>query len=549
MSVIKSSVEFQWDGAATRRRTLAICLINPKFEPSFWGHDHALPLMHGDKRCWMVTGALPALAGLVPQGHHIELIDENIEEIDFDDLRRFDIIGLTGMIIQDKRMKELLHKLKSMPGVVVVGGPYVSVQPESFAGLCDVRFVGEAEETWPAFINALAEGAPTLELYRQKDRTDMSTVPPARYDLIKSQHYMMASIQFSRGCPFRCEFCDIITVFGRRPRLKTSEQLIRELEGVRRAGFRVCFLVDDNFIGNKVEAKKFLRKLIEWQQQNDYPLQLFTEVSINLADDQELMDLMLEANFLQIFTGVESPRAASLNETLKTQNTRGDGLVDKLRRIRDSGFVITAGFIVGFDNDDAQIFDEQYAFIQEMGIAQAIVGILTPIPSTPLYDRLKAEGRLDFGHPEVAFLPKQMSREELASGHEALMLRLFEPNAFFGRLLHGYKASDSFRKRRAALAATFRRPTLTEAMARRVGGWMMAAKLVRELARHGRLREVGLAYLRSYVGDNLRLGGDAIPFPSFVQLCAIHWHYYNIARQERKTFGIAQPGEFPLAAE
>ena len=202
-------------------RKLSICIINPKFEPSFWGHDFALPLLPGDKRCWTVTGALPALAGLVPDGHDVTLLDENVESLDLNLLRRFDVIGLTGMIVQGNRMREILEGLKEVPAVIAVGGPYVSVQPEAFEQLCDVRFLGEAEVTWPEFLTATAEGRATRAVYQQAERTDMTKVPPPRYDLLKAQHYMAAAVQFSRGCPFQCEFCDIITVFGRRPRLKT----------------------------------------------------------------------------------------------------------------------------------------------------------------------------------------------------------------------------------------------------------------------------------------------------------------------------------------
>ena len=170
--------------------------------------------------------------------------------------------------------------------MVVVGGPYISVAEDWFAGLCDVRFIGEADETWPAFLTALAAGEPIAERYEQSEKTDMKTVPPPRLDLVKADHYWLASLQFSRGCPFLCEFCDIITIFGRRPRVKTPEQMVKEFDAVRLAGFQSCFLADDNFIGNKKEAKKLLPALIAWQRTHGYPLQLYTEASVNLADDQ-----------------------------------------------------------------------------------------------------------------------------------------------------------------------------------------------------------------------------------------------------------------------
>ena len=201
---------------------LSVCLINPRFEPSFWGFDFALPLMPGQKRCWVVTGALPALAALVPENCDVELIDENVEALDFDNLERFDVIGVTGMIVQGRRMFEILDRLQGVRGRVVVGGPYVSVAESLFEDVSDVRFVGEAEETWPAFLKALMAGEPVSDRYEQPDKTDMRKVPAPRYDLLKADRYLMASLQFSRGCPFLCEFCDIITIFGRRPRVKAA---------------------------------------------------------------------------------------------------------------------------------------------------------------------------------------------------------------------------------------------------------------------------------------------------------------------------------------
>ena len=332
----------------------------------------------------MANGALVSVAALVPPEHEVVLIDENIEPIDFDRLRRFDVIGLTGMVVQAERMCEILRKLRELPATVVVGGPLVTVSEATFEGLCNVRFIGEAEETWPAFLNALAAGTRTANRYEQQQKTDMTRVPVPRFDLLKRGRYGTAPVQFSRGCPFLCEFCDIITIFGRRPRVKRPEQVLAELDAVLAQGFRGCFLVDDNFIGNKVEAKRLLRRIIEWQQQHGFPLQFVTEASINLANDQELIELMVQANFQSVFIGIETPREASLTETRKHQNVHGDSLLAKLERIRASGLGVSGGFIVGFDNDDERIFDEQFEFIQSSGIATLSISLLTPLPTTPL---------------------------------------------------------------------------------------------------------------------------------------------------------------------
>ena len=521
-------------------RRLSVCLINPRFQASFWGYDFALPLMPGDKRCWVVTGALPALAALAPAHCTVELLDENVEPIDFDALARFDVIGVTGMIVQDQRMREILAELRRLPGLVVAGGPYVSVAADTFEGLCDVRFVGEAEETWPRFLTDLAAGAPTLARYEQAERTDMRAVPAPRYDLVKADRYLMASLQFSRGCPFTCEFCDIITIFGRRPRLKAVDQMLAEFDGILRAGFRLCFLVDDNLIGNKAEAKKLLAALAGWQAAHGFPLQLFVEASVNLAEDVELIELMVRANVRQVFIGIESPRKESLAETKKIQNIRGDSLQSKIQRIRDGGLVVQAGFIVGFDSDDAAIFQDQFDFIQETGIAQALVAILSPIPTTPLYDRLAAAGRLDPMDRDVAFIPAKMSQAALKAGYQALMLQLYEPDAYFERLFAGYAGSPAFRIRRAQMdaAACRRRPAW---LAQAAWGVLQAWRLWRDLARARLARRLGGAYLRAWRRLNLPMAVDRMPLAAFVGLCVIHRHFFTIANLPRQgEFGVVR---------
>lgn len=524
--------------------SLRICIINPRFEPSYWGMNYALPLLPGDKRNWAVTGALPALAALAPPNCAVVLLDENVEPIDYGALEQFDVIGVTGMIVQRQRMREILARLKKTPATVVVGGPCVSVSEAEFVDLCDIRFIGEAEETWPAFLTAYSRGEAVLSRYEQLEKSDMGKVPTPRYDLLKADHYVTASLQFSRGCPFLCEFCDIITLFGRRPRTKTPEQMIAEFDAIRRAGFRSCFLVDDNFIGNKRKAKELLAALIEWQQENRYPISLSTQASINLADEPELIELMVAANFRQVFIGVESPRAASLSETRKVQNVRGDSLEAKLRRIRDGGLVVQAGFIVGFDNDDEKIFDELFGLIERTGIAQALVAILSPVPTTPLYDRLKTENRLDFSHPDVKFLPLQMSREALKQGYNALMQRLYEPDAYFDRLLDGYVASSAFRQKRAVLDRSIRRGRGSAPFAF-LGTALLVAKLLLALLKRREGSAIGSAYLRHWKRNRSLPADAAIAFSAFARLCAEHWHYFMIANSERKgEFGSIEPREF-----
>ncbi|MGA9488965.1 MAG: cobalamin-dependent protein, partial [Mycobacterium sp.] len=225
-----------------------IVLLNPRFEESYWGLEHALPLL--GKKCNLPTACLPLLAALTPAGHSVSIVDENVEPIDYDRLAKADIVGLTGMTVQRARMLEILRELKTRDVCTIVGGPWVTVQEDYFEGLADAIFIGEAETTWPQFLEEWAEGRHRYR-YEQAEPTDMTQLPVPRYDLLKTKDYLFGSVQFSRGCPFQCEFCDIIVTFGRRPRLKTSAQVIAELEAMRKQHLKMAFIVDDNLIGNK----------------------------------------------------------------------------------------------------------------------------------------------------------------------------------------------------------------------------------------------------------------------------------------------------------
>lgn len=513
-------------------RHLSICLINARSRPSYWTADYAMPFYGlGRKLKYsMANGALVSVAALVPMEHEVVIIDENVEPIDFESLRRFDVIGVTGMVVQAERMCEILRQLRTLPAVVAVGGPLVTVSEGTFEGLCDVRFIGEAEETWPAFLNALASGAPTEARYEQAEKTDMSRVPVPRFDLLKRGYYGTAPVQFSRGCPFLCEFCDIITIFGRRPRVKQPEQVLAELDALLAQGFRGCFLVDDNFIGNKVEAKRLLRRIIEWQESNGFPLTFTTEASVNLADDRELIDLMVRANFQNVFIGIETPRKASLTETRKHQNVHGDSLLAKIARVRAGGLGVSAGFIVGFDNDDERIFDEQFEFIQASGIATLSVSLLTPLPTTPLYDRLRAEGRLDFSDPELIYLPKQMTREQLKAGFRELLNRVYDVEAYFDRVFDGAAASTARRQFGARSNAQTRRPDLKQRLLFSAGWSARALLLAFVMAGQGQLLRHLRVCLR-LLRRNAALGPDAFAFGDIVNYWITYWHFACVTRQ------------------
>jgi radical SAM superfamily enzyme YgiQ (UPF0313 family) len=478
----------------------------------------------------MANGALVSVAALVPPEHEVVLLDENVEPIDFESLQRFDIIGITGMVVQAERMREILRQLRTLKSVIVVGGPYVTVSEETFEKLCDVRFIGEAEETWPAFLNAFASGEPVKTRYEQAQKTDMTRVPVPRFDLLRPGRYVSAPVQFSRGCPFLCEFCDIITIFGRQPRVKQPAQVIAELNALRAQGFSQCFLVDDNFIGNKVEAKKLLRQIIEWQESLSYPLAFTTEASINLADDRELMDLMVKANFRNVFIGIETPRKASLIETRKHQNVHGDSLLEKLTRVRDAGMVVAGGFIVGFDNDDAQIFEEQFEFIQASGVANLSISLLTPLPTTPLYDRLLAEGRLDYTDPELIYLPKQMTREQLKEGFRELVKRVFDPAAYFERVFDAGGTIKARAGNRTQSARTALRTGLKQRLRISAGASVRAIKLAYVMTLEGELMR-HLSVCWRVLRKNALLGTNRLGFEELVNHWINYWHFASVTRQ------------------
>ena len=413
---------------------MKLYLIAPKNPESFWTFDRILPSLR--KRCVFPNLALPTVAGLTPPPHEVVLCDENVEAIDFD--TDADIVGITGFVIHKRRMFELAEAFRRRGKLVVAGGPFATLCPEEFHDRVDVLFVGEAEYTWPRFVRDYEAGHWHAE-YRQEEKPSMLDSPLPRFDLLKVDRYRSMAIQFARGCPFNCEFCDIIVMYGRRPRTKSTAQVLAEVEAIHRLGVANIFVVDDNFIGNKKEAKELLRALAAWQEARHYPLEFMTEVSLNVAQDDELLALMKQAHFTTIFVGIESPRAASLLETNKTQNTRED-IVTSVHRIQAVGIEVMAGMIVGFDHDDPSIFEEQFQFIQQARIPISMTGMLNAVPKTPLHARLKAAGRLiaDSVGDQFVFtnvVPGGMSRLELYEGYRSLLRRLYSYRAYRHRAM------------------------------------------------------------------------------------------------------------------
>jgi radical SAM superfamily enzyme YgiQ (UPF0313 family) len=369
---------------------MRLVLINPKVPESFWSFRWAVNAVLPGKRALNPPLGLATLAALTPPHWQVEIFDENIEPAP--ERPDADIVGIGGMGVQAPRQKELIAHYRALGYHVVVGGSAASLCPEIYDGVADTVVSGEAEYIWPRFCSDFEAGA-AAALYRETGTVDLADSPTPRFDLLKLRYYANATLQYSRGCPFTCEFCDIIVMFGRKPRTKSTAQIGRELEALRREGARRVFFVDDNMIGNKKKAKELLAFIADYQAVNRRPFVFGTEVSINLAQDEDLMAMMRVAGFSWVFIGIESPDAGSLKETGKTQNLREDLLVS-VRRLYARGIEVLAGFIIGFDNDTPETFERQYGFITESGIQTAMIGLLTALPKTPLYERLARAGRL-----------------------------------------------------------------------------------------------------------------------------------------------------------
>ena len=366
---------------------MRLLLINPRFSESFWSFKWAVDEILPRKRAINPPLGLATLAALCPPDWEVEIVDENIESVPH--APRADIVGVCGMGVQFARQHELLEYYRGRGHLAVAGGSYASLCPERFADVADVVICGEAEYIWKEFCRDVEAGLPR-SLYRETGVVSLADSPTPRFDLLKLDKYTTATLQFSRGCPFRCEFCDIIVMFGRKPRWKSVEQVGRELDGLRQRKVHSVFFVDDNLIGNKKAARELLRFLREYQARHRYRFAFGTEASLNLAGDAELLALFREANFTWVFVGIESVDADSLKEARKVQNLQED-ILTSVRRIYAAGIDVLAGFIVGFDNDTLGTFDRQRRFIMESGIQAAMVGLLTALPRTPLYDGWKGK--------------------------------------------------------------------------------------------------------------------------------------------------------------
>jgi radical SAM superfamily enzyme YgiQ (UPF0313 family) len=412
-----------------------VLLLYPEFPDTFWSLKHALKFVL--KRASLPPLGLLTVAAMLPADWNARLVDLNVRRLGESNLAWADIIFVSAMIAQRDSARAVLARCRAAGKTVVAGGPLFSAEHECFPEV-DHFVLNEAEVTLGPFLSDLAHGC-ARRVYTSSEHPDLHHTPAPRWELADRGRYASMSIQFSRGCPYDCDFCNVTAMFGHQPRLKSPEQIIAELDGLYRLGWRSpVFFVDDNFIGNKRFLKEsLLPALIAWRR-GKRGVTFFTEASINLADDARLMSLMVEAGFETVFIGIETPDDASLAECDKRQNLGRDMVAD-VKRIQRAGLQVQGGFIVGFDSDTPATFQRQVEFIQKSGIVTAMVGLLNAPPATRLYERMKREGRLlgettgDNVDCTTNFVPR-MSMESLREGYRSVLHRIYAPDSYYRRV-------------------------------------------------------------------------------------------------------------------
>jgi len=417
---------------------LKVLLVYPQYPDTFWSFKHALKFVF--KKATFPPLGLLTVAAMLPQEWEKKLVDMNITALTDKDLKWADYVFISGMVVQQNSAREVVERCKKLGTKTVAGGPFFSRgYEENWFNDIDHLVFNEVEDIMPLLLQDLGNGC-AKHIYSSQERPDIRETPVPLWSLINKNQYQSMTIQYSRGCPFNCEFCDIVILNGHVPRTKDRSQIIAELDALYDGGWRASvFFVDDNFIGNKRKLKsEILPAIIEWMEDKNHPFSFFTEASINLADDEELMNLMTRAGFDMVFVGIESPNEESLLECNKLQNKSRD-LLAAVKKIQNCGLQVQGGFIVGFDSDPVSIFKSQIDFIQKSGIVTAMVGVLMAPPETRLYKRLKKENRILVGGTgdntdgSTNFIPK-MGRETLARGYKHVIDTIYAPKQYYERI-------------------------------------------------------------------------------------------------------------------
>jgi radical SAM superfamily enzyme YgiQ (UPF0313 family) len=413
-----------------------ILMVYPEIPDTYWSFKHTLPMI--GKKAVIPPLGLMTVAAILPECYDIRLVDMNVTELEEDDIIKSDLIFISAMIIQKESFNRVVETCNRLEKKVVAGGPYPSSSYDKIEGV-DYFVLNEAEITLGEFIRDYENGEPS-KVYSSDVRPDLDLAPVPRFDLIDINVYTNLALQYSRGCPFNCEFCDFIEMFGRKPRTKSVDKFLEELDAAYATGYTgSLFIVDDNFIGNRRKVKELLRGISRWQEERGHPFRFFTEVSIDVSHDHELLELMAGAGFDMLFIGIETPDAESLKHAQKGQNLKGN-LLESVKRIQGYGLEVTAGFIVGFDTDREDIFQRQIDFIQSAGIPVAMVGMLLALPNTQLFRRLKKEGRLyeketggnNTHELQLNFKPK-MDEKKLIEGYNRIISEIYSPENYFKR--------------------------------------------------------------------------------------------------------------------
>jgi radical SAM superfamily enzyme YgiQ (UPF0313 family) len=424
---------------------MKILLVYPQYPDTFWSFKHSLSFVR--KKALLPPLGLLTVASMFPESWEKKLIDLNIEELKDQDLLWADYVCISAMITQKESVKQIAKRCKNLGVKTVAGGPLFCNLYHEFPEI-DYFTLDEGELTLTEFLEDIKKGTPK-KIYRSEIKPDLSLTPIPMWSLVKQKTYMRMPIQYSRGCPYDCEFCDVVRLNGKVPRTKCPEQIIKELDALYESGWNgPIFFVDDNFIGNKIESKKLLRKLAEWRKERNIKSTFMTEASLNISDDEELMALMTEAGFNSLFIGLETPSEASLAECGKFQN-KNRNVIDSVLTLYRNGFEVSAGFIVGFDNDDTGIFKRQIEFIQKTGVVIAMIGLLQALPGTRLYERLKKENRLllnssgnntDFS---INFVPK-IDVDILVNGYKNIISTVYSKKEYYARVMTFIKNYNHF---------------------------------------------------------------------------------------------------------